>query len=36
VSGKMGDRRNRQILLTLGVLVLLGTSMFLLTLPIEF
>jgi hypothetical protein len=36
VSGKMGARRNRQIVLTLGILVLLGTSMFLLTLPIEF
>ncbi len=36
VSGKMGARRNREIVLTLGVLVLLGTSMFLLTLPIDF
>ncbi len=36
VSGKMEDRRNRMIVLTLGILVLLGTSIFLVTLPIDF
>ncbi len=36
VSGKMEDRRNRMVVLTLGILVLLGTSAFLVTLPIDF
>ncbi len=36
VSGKMDYRRNRFIVLTFGVLVLIGTSIFLISLPIEF
>ncbi len=36
VSGKMDDRRNRMIVLTVGVLILIGTSIFLITLPIDF
>ena len=36
VSGKMDYWRNRFIVLTVGVLVLIGTSIFLVTLPIEF
>ncbi len=36
VSGKMEDRRNRMIVLTVGVLILVGTSIFLVTLPIDF
>ncbi len=35
VSGKMANRRNRLIMLGLGILVILGASIFLATLPIE-
>lgn len=35
VSGKMTNRRNRLIVVTVGVLVLLGASLFLATLPID-
>lgn len=36
VSGKMDYRRNRLIVLTLGIFVLIGTLLFLVTLPIDF
>ena len=36
VSGKMGGHRNREIVLSLGILILIGTLIFLVTLPIDF